>query len=873
MPRPHLPRKIVAANAKCVSEMRADLPTSLADWEKALTQRFLTVAGEGVGPIRSFDICPETLALSAGAEESAGGEAVAAFRKALLAHRWALYSALENGGFDRKLAPDCPGCFTYLALTIFVDSQRDGDAASDEFRPKLAAFLRVDKSFSKLSGIATMWKALREWLSRQAKAGKPFRKLILPDEDGWVQIGHTLRLSFPSRRDRTFLVHFFNQHPRIATDERAMLATLRNLVDRSNASKGLHDAFDEFYEAYLGDRRTLADHRFWKFVMSVATARNIELSTDVSLEIYPDEDGLNHFKLDIPGQSERGSIHATLQTAVEAVTKLGSSNLRKVTEAGYVLFKRVGTARWAAMPRFSDCRGEVKVGLARRLTVAIGTKLGRLTTSGDWSITNDPVSIARAEDALRRLLAKGEPHKTISGVTVTGGVRIDHHWLGRPSLLPMIESDLGLPTIVAQAQESALTPVCKEVEPGLYEMRARRPVSGAFELRASATTAVRIRFVADAFTHNDLQTPANLVPLPEWNDAIEIGSIASEPPHGWHAVPQELDDLLEAVYAGGRRGWSEADLIPLLERLLPGEIGPWDFLRSLHETTTLVPFLRTRFRGRTWTLGPAALVPLRSRSQDFVVIDGCIPAQLRRDFKETVKSLGGRPFRHAVSPWSVPIVGAVAVSVEKLNERLGWPVSIPKMPGSRPASFDDAPNRRLEAYRQKCVWSWEAGRFTFDGSPSQVRLSRWTHEGERDHDVFVVSGSGPERMFVSRTAAIVQAHIAARRSIYRLEADHLVRTGCDGFLPDKIAHWLRYANLSNPGPLPFGGYGYTANRGQAEAIARLLPGAVDVGVTVRAPWEMVAAVRRSGFVDRLVFLDGSLASGRVPFDPVQRSVP
>lgn len=60
--------------------MHANLPTSLSDWEEALTRRFLTAAGEGVGPIRSFDVSPETLALAAGAESSVGSQAVAAFK-------------------------------------------------------------------------------------------------------------------------------------------------------------------------------------------------------------------------------------------------------------------------------------------------------------------------------------------------------------------------------------------------------------------------------------------------------------------------------------------------------------------------------------------------------------------------------------------------------------------------------------------------------------------------------------------------------------------------------------------------------------------------------------------------------------------------
>ena len=774
--------------------MQVDLPTSLSEWEAALTRRFLMAGGEDVGPIRSFDICPETLAFAVGADPSAGGQAVVSF----------------------------------------------------------------------------MWRSLRDWLACEAKAGKPFRKLVLPDEDGWVQIGYSLRLSFPSRRDHTFLGNFFDQHPGITADERAMLTTLRNLVDRSSASPGLHDAFDEFHYAYLSGQRTLADHRFWKFVLSVAEARNLDMPAEVSLEIYPDEDGLLQFKLDVAGKSDGKSVHSTLQSAVEAVGNLGPSNLRKVAEAGYVVFKRVGTARWSAVPRFSDCRGEVKVGLCRRLGAAVGSKLGRLRSSGDWSLTIDPVPISKVEDALRRLLAKGEMPFVISGVTVTGGVRTDHHWLGRRTLLPKIETDLGLPAIGIEGDADAAVPVCEEIEPNLYAIKAERPLAGAFEIRGSATTAMRLQFVADAFVH-DARPPANVVDMPEWNDTAELRSRVAEPPQDWDNVPEPLDDLLEAIYAGGRRGWSESDLIPLLERTLPAEINCWDFLRSLQDATALTPFLRARFRGRSWALGPVALVPLRSRARDFVLIDGCVPALQLRDFKRAVEALGGRPFRRTTSPWSVPLVGAEGAPVGKLSERLGWPTKQATMPGCRPAAFDDAPLRRLDAYQHAYTWSWEVGRFTLDGSRSPVQLARWVHLGERDHDVYVVSGPRQERRFLSRCSAIVHAHILAGRAMYGFDAGQLVRLGRDGFLPDRISQWLRYENLANAGPLTSGGYGYAARQEQAATIAALLPGAIDAGVTLRASWDVIASARRSGFAERLVFADGRFVSGRAPFNSTQWS--
>lgn len=343
----------------------------------------------------------------------------------------------------------------------------------------------------------------------------------------------------------------------------------------------------------------------------------------------------------------------------------------------------------------------------------------------------------------------------------------------------------------------------------------------------------------------------------------------AEPPQDWDDVPEPLDDLLEAIYAGGRRGWGESDLIPLLERILPEEINRWDFLRSLQDAAALTPFLRARFRGRTWMLGPVALVPLRSRTQDLVLVDGCVPALQLDDFKRAVEAIGGRAFRRMTSPWSIPMVGAIGAPIGRLIERLGWATKQAAAPGRRPAAFDDAPLRRLDAYQHAYTWSWEAGRFTTDGSRSPVRLARWGHLGERDHDVYVVSGPTQERRFLSRCSAIVHAHMLAGRTMHRFEHGALIRLGLDGFLPDRISQWLRYVNLANAGPS--GGYGYTARRDQATMIAMLLPGAIDAGVTLRTTWDVIASARRSGFAERLVFADGRFVSGRTPFNSTHGS--
>ncbi len=74
-------------------------------------------------------------------------------------------------------------------------------------------------------------------------------------------------------------------------------------------------------------------------------------------------------------------------------------------------------------------------------------------------------------------------------MTVTEGIRTDHHWLGRRTVLPKIVTDLGIPTIGADGGSDA-APVCEEIEPNLYAIKAERALAGVFELRGGHDTDV-----------------------------------------------------------------------------------------------------------------------------------------------------------------------------------------------------------------------------------------------------------------------------------------------------------------------------------------------------------------------------------------------
>jgi hypothetical protein len=204
---------------------------TLADWEIALTRQFLIVSGEDSTPVRSFEISSATLAVSASIDLASRDEvALRAFKNALCADQTKLVAALERGIYRRYDDGECLGCFAFLALTVLVDSLLEAEVGASEFRAKLASFLGINRSFSQLSGVNSMWEQLRDWLADHADNGKPYRRLILPEENRWNHIGYSVRLSFPSRKDRTFIGNFLDANPDIFSNERLLVERFRRSI-------------------------------------------------------------------------------------------------------------------------------------------------------------------------------------------------------------------------------------------------------------------------------------------------------------------------------------------------------------------------------------------------------------------------------------------------------------------------------------------------------------------------------------------------------------------------------------------------------------------------------------------------------------------
>ncbi|MET3299050.1 hypothetical protein [Bradyrhizobium diazoefficiens] len=848
--------------------MTSDLPTSYLEWETALTGHFLAIGEGDASPLRSFEVTDYTLTDAIGLDYESKDRVVEAFRSMFAERETNLVGALQHAEYRRYSGDEIPGCFAYLALTVLVEGMIDPDAGGHEFRRKLASFLKLKRTFGNLPGIHRMWLDLDAWLRDRSARGLPFRALELPPEDEWrTQIGYSVQLSFPSRRDKQVVQSFLSENEGVLRSPLDFLDRFRRVADGAKSSAFLKAAYREFQRSYLTGHRALADHRFWRLVQAISLGRKTIAPFELSLEMVRDEDDLWSFAVSDATSGRSLGSYGTLAQAVEACSARGGHELMRAIDLGVIFFRQIGLARWEAMPILAEGLSKVIVGLSQSVAGKIAARLGPLERSGSWSLSRI-VPAGSAQDRIGAFVRLPRPEEQVRNVRVFGGVRSAGEWLGRPSFLPKVSADASGLAIVPRGGGDDGTIRCDEEFGGTYAIRSGKPLDGPYVVQptaesdhASPSWSRSLTFVRDAHVHRALSV-AKGSPVAEWTDVAKMREQAASPSEGWGELDPKLADLIEAVYAGGASGWDENELIPLLSDVLGGEAGPWDMLRSLHEASMLEPFLKPAWKGRTWMLRRPTIAPLDTPEGTLVVVDGAIGARQSEDFRVAVEAMGGEAFRAAgAAKWAPPLVGATSVEPRELASRLRWTVGTVDVPGDAPARFA---HTRIshELYAAASHWSWKKRRFvtTRDDDGEAVRLTRW--KSNRDHDVYVVAGRGKEFRHVSRLAAIAEAHVLRGLPMFDFDDGRLVRSSAEGALPIPVAAWLRYRSRTNAGPSARGGYLYSACAADLVKLRRLLPGILS-GEGEQSALDAANVRRRSGGASRLLWINDSIRAARV----------
>lgn len=419
-------------------------------------------------------------------------------------------------------------------------------------------------------------------------------------------------------------------------------------------------------------------------------------------------------------------------------------------------------------------------------------------------------------------LPLGPSPKSVDLLRLGGGFETASGYLGRGTLLPRVwvppTGRLSLSAV--SAEETSI--VLKDAGEGWYVLESSAPVEGQFRFRveeriegAEPLSQERVAsFVSDAPEHLEYRepNPQRWEMVRETVAGATPFTVASTQP----IVPvrscctrldTRYEDLLEALYARGKAGWSEFELVALFKGILGSDSpSPWDLLRSLEESGWLRCIYAVSWGVRRWWLVPPHLLSA-SAASDCVVLGGSTTAAIRSRFVGTARRLGAEISEHeGVGPYSPSILFARGVSADNLASETGWPIAngmgeaTPSAPACWPNDGCDPASHELVA-----SWSWSDTKFSKpdQGTRTGVTIDRFRRQRGDRRDVFRVS-SESERDWVgwSRVVAIAEAYRRAQRHFLNVEDRLLVRVPLVGHLPLAIANRIGLMALRFGGPVP-----------------------------------------------------------------------
>ena len=829
------------------------------DWEKCLALHFLRSDGPfGSLPFRSLDATPMELARSTlldGISAETAKESFLATFGEMDMTRNVLRGAIIPPSFSKE----APGYFRYLVLSTLVPALSPQDTATRNFRERLGELLRLDGSLSDVSGLPALWKRLVAWCEKQREEGRPYRRIVLPDPSPFHLIGYSIRLAFPSWRDRDRLTQDIRRlgGSKLRTPRTAS-AQLKHPIEFGPYSTPMKEAFEDFSRRFQSGERLLAHHRFWVLLQDVCSSldggsgETGKRPARLTLFFGTDESDVS---VEFAGAAAAGRPASApiddvvlMEGSVPTVLgELAASNPRsgvvplKISNAittGVLLFSEEDWGQWLLVD--SSVVHDTKVIALVRKNVAAGSRLPADVwhwAGGEWVYAKlKPVAVE-----MLLLSVKLYPETTqddLGGLEIMGGVSTGQVLLGRSTILPEIRATASATISISPVGETRGRLAIEPTESERWKLVADSPIAGtwrvvAVEPSAFGATALEsdlyIRFDDRAIEHETLadpdRDPTRLEPETEM--VIDQGSQLDLRATGKTAGPlphdERLNDLLEAIYARGHNGWSESQLVTLIGHV-NGTIGspnPWDILRILQEIGWIEPRLLKKWRGRRWFLRPPTIVVVGSGNATVCVLDGAIPLVVQERYVRVVERLEGFMVQSlSIGSWSPAMLASSGIDPDELGRALAMPVRREHKISASPAPSLWPMENRTTTHRE-CAgsWSWDRGCFAREADTGRmpVHLERYCRARGDVRDVFIVDARDRQpRAFTARTTAIMEAHRLAQLPLFSFDGTRLRRLTRDGHLPVPVGRMLRFEHLVNPGLLPMGDgkfcYAYPANQ-------------------------------------------------------------
>jgi hypothetical protein len=203
-------------------------------------------------PIRIINATDGFLAHVAGFAED---EATAAREDFVNAFRKVPYNARRLLDYEfqmldwRKSGTRHPTFFGQLYLSLLAASATEDTYDEGDFRRRYSQLLHLPEGNYVSYGLPRLWRELARWLEAEFHAGRPVRRLKLPDPGSETIIGYSKRLAFPGFSELRRLAALLSEHA--LSSESPVQAILDVLGSRQSAFS------ESFREEYAHFRRAL----------------------------------------------------------------------------------------------------------------------------------------------------------------------------------------------------------------------------------------------------------------------------------------------------------------------------------------------------------------------------------------------------------------------------------------------------------------------------------------------------------------------------------------------------------------------------------------------------------------------------------------
>jgi hypothetical protein len=693
----------------------------------------------------------------------------------------------------------------YLRILMFVcwmQTSKVREEDDTDFREMLGRHTGINFVGALMRGLNPMWEHLQAYLAKEHGID-----LDLPGIHPHSQIGRTLRIAFPTLRDRTAfrrLRQTIGAHKLLDPVELSRAVnTARDLVTETMPSFSYK--FRLFDRSWKRGGREYMETTFWKaWYAFVAEYTALE-----ELEIVRGDFG-DHELFRVSPSGERKALRGP-----EEAQKFVPEPIARAIRNGAVLMEDLGWGRSRATRAY-----ESNLILLRRSRLAEcdeGAIVSYDNINTQWVLANfrnRAASDARTPSARRTIGWRD-------------GIKVGGAYLGRSPFTPI----LSLPADVAGMVSLGGNEVEMEAVPNGVAF-PRGTYTGTVTARASGQI-LNILLVPKA-----VETPQNRrLTFDRFRDIGEDQFYRGTAPsldnvlNPWpgERVPtcDEMTNIGEALYARTARGLAFVDALEIIRRGLPKQVSApreWDILRTFADAGWFDLTLVRNFPARKLLQRAPTL---RVIGTDAIVIDGPTPIALIERI-ETAASAADDivEIQSGVSQWSLP---RVVVRTGDRNrqrdfvERIGFPEQETKVRAER----KNGDEHDAHGYHIVARFDEQGGFFVsnFEAEMSQglYRLER--NEGKKPFLYRSVVAGREAENFASPSVAILSHHARMRRQLFRYDGRVMVAAAPRAALPSSWAQWASSRTACNAGAVLRGGmwvYAYPLGSDEVSLLSGLV---------------------------------------------------